>query len=113
MNHSVVKTVDIDAYQNITKNIQVTEVANLKNCRWENDDAEAFERRWSCAHWCARSSDDRALLGAARPFKIIEAHDEMVKAIQGRPDIQLLTASAHNKHSRAPSGRFDIAIELG
>ncbi|TBB21312.1 hypothetical protein ELH51_05725 [Rhizobium ruizarguesonis] len=50
--------------------------------------------------------------GPLAPFKIVEAHDEMVKAIQGRPDIQLLTANVRNKHSGVPSGRFDIAIDV-
>ncbi|MGR9400174.1 hypothetical protein ACU8M5_10555 [Rhizobium leguminosarum] len=50
--------------------------------------------------------------GPLAPFEIVEAHDEMVKAIKGRPDIQLLTANVHNKHSGAPSGRFDIAVDV-
>ena len=50
--------------------------------------------------------------GPLAPFEIVEAHDEMVKAINGRPDIQLLTANVHNKHSGAPSGRFDIAVDV-
>ncbi|RFB95082.1 hypothetical protein B5K11_08880 [Rhizobium leguminosarum bv. trifolii] len=50
--------------------------------------------------------------GPLSPFEIVEAHDEMVRAIKGRPDIQLLTANVHNKHSGAPSGRFDIAVDV-
>ncbi len=49
--------------------------------------------------------------GPLTSFKAEDAHDEMVKAINGRPEVKLLTANVHNKLTGALSGRFDIAID--
>ncbi|TAU15505.1 hypothetical protein ELI47_37915 [Rhizobium ruizarguesonis] len=49
--------------------------------------------------------------GPLAPFEAKDAHDELLKTIEGRVGAELMTATVYDRESGAKCGRFDVAVD--
>ncbi|MGO7347451.1 hypothetical protein ACCS92_08930 [Rhizobium ruizarguesonis] len=49
--------------------------------------------------------------GPLAPFEAKDAHDELLKTIEGRVGAELMTATVYDRKSGAKCGRYDVAVD--
>jgi hypothetical protein len=49
--------------------------------------------------------------GPLAPFEAKDAHDELLKTIEGRVGAALMTAAVYDRESGARCGRYDVAVD--